>query len=127
MDGRDGVRALLFPRSRRLIGGAGTDTFGPMLVASDVAQAPPPGAVRMPELVAHRIGLFCLEGRFHALADRSPHSGGLLCSSSEVVTAVEVRDGELATGLAKRAGLRVRRDAVRIEGDELIVGIWSPP
>lgn len=39
-----------------------------MLVDSDVAQAPPPGAVRMLELGAHRIGLFCLEGRFHPLA-----------------------------------------------------------
>jgi nitrite reductase/ring-hydroxylating ferredoxin subunit len=44
-----------------------------------------------------------------------------------VVTALEVRDGELVTGPAGRCAvhpqLRVRRYEVRIEGDELVVSL----
>jgi nitrite reductase (NADH) small subunit len=113
-----------------------------------LAHAPAPGRVRMIELGAHRIALFCLDGRFHALADRCPHRGAPLCSRGEVVTAVELRDGELATGpphalvrcpwhkwdfeiatgrCAVHPRLRVRRYAVRTEGDELVVSVASAP
>jgi nitrite reductase/ring-hydroxylating ferredoxin subunit len=74
-------------------------------------QAPPPGRAQMIELGRHRIALFCLDGRFHALADRCPHRGAPLCSRGQVVRALEVRE------------LRVRRYRVRTEGDELVVSL----
>jgi nitrite reductase (NADH) small subunit len=107
-------------------------------------QAPPPGRAKMIELGRHRIALFCLDGRFHALADRCPHRGAPLCSRGQVVTALEVRDGELVTGpehalvrcpwhkwdfeiatgrCAVHPRLRVRRYQVRTEGDELVVSL----
>jgi nitrite reductase (NADH) small subunit len=107
-------------------------------------QAPPPGRAQMIELGRHRIALFCLDGRFHALADRCPHRGAPLCSRGQVVTALEVRDGELVTGpphalvrcpwhkwdfeiatgrCAVHPRLRVRRYRVRTEGDELVVSL----
>jgi nitrite reductase (NADH) small subunit len=109
--------------------------------------APPPGGVRIVEVGARRVALFCLDGRFYALADRCPHRGARLCSSGQVVTAVEVRDGELTTGpahalvrcpwhkwdfeiatgrCAVQPRLRVRRYSVRIESDELVVSLDPP-
>jgi nitrite reductase (NADH) small subunit len=109
--------------------------------------APPPGGVRIVEVGARRVALFCVDGRFYALADRCPHRGARLCSSGQVVTAVEVRDGELTTGpahalvrcpwhkwdfeiatgrCAVQPRLRVRRYSVRIDGDELVLSLDPP-
>jgi nitrite reductase (NADH) small subunit len=112
------------------------------------AKAPPPGEVRIVEVGARRVALFCVDGRFHALADRCPHRGAPLCSHGEVVTGIEVRDGELTTGpahalvrcpwhkwdfeiatgrCAVHPRLRVRRYTVRVEGDDLVVSLNLPP
>jgi nitrite reductase/ring-hydroxylating ferredoxin subunit len=112
------------------------------------AKAPPPGEVRIVEVGARRVALFCVDGRFHALADRCPHRGAPLCSHGEVVTGIEVRDGELTTGpahalvrcpwhkwdfeiatgrCAVHPRLRVRRYTVRVEGNDLVVSLNLPP
>jgi nitrite reductase (NADH) small subunit len=112
-----------------------------------LAQAPVPGAVRIVEVGARRVALFCVDGRFHALADRCPHRGAPLCSRGQVVRGIEVRDGELTTGppnalvrcpwhkwdfeiatgrCAVHPRLRVRRYTVRTDGDELVVSLGLP-
>jgi nitrite reductase (NADH) small subunit len=112
-----------------------------------LAQAPAPGAVRIVEVGTRRVALFCVDGRFHALADRCPHRGAPLCSRGQVVRAIEVRDGELTTGppnalvrcpwhkwdfeistgrCAVHGRLRVRRYSVRTDGDELVVSLDLP-
>ncbi len=109
--------------------------------------APEPGSVRMVEVDGRRIGLFNVAGRFYALADRCPHRGGPLCSAGEIVGQVmrengEVRlvgegefvrcpwhkwDFEIATGRAPADGrMRVRRYAVRVDGDEVVVSLGLP-
>jgi nitrite reductase/ring-hydroxylating ferredoxin subunit len=105
--------------------------------------APPAGTVRLLEIGGHRIGLVQVDGSLHALADRCPHRGAPLCSG-RIATPIEVRDGEL--GLGGRASilrcpwhkwefeittgrcvvdprLRVRKYAVRLEGDEIVVSL----
>ena len=110
-------------------------------------EAPAPGEVRIVEIGARRVALFCVDGRFHALADRCPHRGAPLCSRGEVVTAIEARDGELTTGppdalvrcpwhkwdfeittgrCAVHPRLRVRRYAVGFDGDDLVVSLEHP-
>jgi nitrite reductase (NADH) small subunit len=112
------------------------------------AEAPPPREVRIVEVGDRRVALFCVDGRFHALADRCPHRGAPLCSHGEVVTGIEVRDGELTTGSAHalvrcpwhkwdfeiatgrcavHPRLRVRRYTVRVEDDDLVVSLNLPP
>jgi nitrite reductase/ring-hydroxylating ferredoxin subunit len=109
-----------------------------------LADAPPEGERRLLELGGRTIGLFQLDGEYFALADRCPHRGAPLCSSGEVVNAVEglgdaarvTREGalvrcpwhkwdfEISTGrCAVDARLRVRRYAVRVEGGELVVSL----
>jgi nitrite reductase/ring-hydroxylating ferredoxin subunit len=109
-----------------------------------LAQAPAPGEVRIVEVGARRVALFCVSGSFHALADRCPHRGAPLCSRGEVVTGIDVRDGELVTGpahalvrcpwhkwdfeiatgrCAVHPRLRVRRYTVRTDGHELVVSL----
>jgi nitrite reductase (NADH) small subunit len=113
-----------------------------------LAEAPPPGRVRMIEVGAHRIALFRVDGRFHALADRCPHRGAPLCSRGQVVTAIEVRDGEPAVGpedalvrcpwhkwdfeiatgrCAVHPRLRVRRYTVEVDNGELVVSVSKAP
>ena len=110
-------------------------------------EAPPPGEVRIVEIGARRVALFCVDGRFHALADRCPHRGAPLCSRGEVVTAVEMREGELTTGpphalvrcpwhkwdfeiatgrCAVHPRLRVRQYAVSVDGDDVVVRLEHP-
>ncbi len=88
------------------------------------------------------------EGTLHALEDRCPHRGAPLCSSGEVVSAVEgvggaarvTREGalvrcpwhkwdfDIATGrCAVDARLRVRRYPVRVDGGELVVSLDAAP
>jgi nitrite reductase/ring-hydroxylating ferredoxin subunit len=113
-----------------------------------LADAPPEGERRLLELGGRTIGLFQLDGEYFALADRCPHRGAPLCSSGEVVNAVEglgdaarvTREGalvrcpwhkwdfEISTGrCAVDARLRVRRYAVRVEGGELVVSLDGGP
>jgi nitrite reductase/ring-hydroxylating ferredoxin subunit len=112
-----------------------------------LAQAPAPGAVRIVEVGTRRVAVFCVEGRFFALADRCPHRGAPLCSRGEVVTGIEVRNGELTTGPANalvrcpwhkwdfeiatgrcavHPRLRVRRYMVRTDEHELVVSLDHP-
>ena len=112
-----------------------------------LTDAPGRGERRMVELGGHRIGLFRVRDELHALADRCPHRGAPLCSSGRIATAIELRDGrpalgppdtlvrcpwhkwefDIATGRCPvDARLRVRRYAVRVEGDEVIVTLRHP-
>jgi nitrite reductase (NADH) small subunit len=112
-----------------------------------LAQAPAHGERRMVEVGGHRIGLFRVGEELHALADRCPHRGAPLCSSGRIATAIELRDGhpalgapdtlvrcpwhkwdfDIATGrCAVDARLRVRRYAVRVEGDDVVVTLRHP-
>jgi nitrite reductase (NADH) small subunit len=108
--------------------------------------APAEGAVRLLEIGSHRVGLFRVAGRLHALADRCPHRGAPICAG-RVTTPIEVRDGELVLGdhatvlrcpwhkwefeIATGRCLvddrvRVRMYAVRIESDEIVVSLDRP-
>ena len=113
-----------------------------------LAEAPAPGERRMVELGGHRIGLYRVGDDLHALADRCPHRGAPLCSAGRIATAIELRDGrpaltqrdalvrcpwhkwdfDIATGrCAVDAKLRVRRYAVHVDGDEVVVTLRHPP
>ncbi|MGH2874869.1 MAG: Rieske (2Fe-2S) protein [Solirubrobacteraceae bacterium] len=112
-----------------------------------LADAPAAGERRMFELGGHRIGLYRVGEELHALADRCPHRGAPLCSSGRIATAIELRDGrpalgardalvrcpwhkwdfEIATGrCAVHPRLQVRRYAVRVEGDEVVITLRHP-
>lgn len=113
-----------------------------------LTEAPAEGAHRLVELAGHRIGVFCIDGAYFALADRCPHRGAPLCTNGEVVSAIAgmgderrvtrvsalVRcpwhkwDFDIATGRCEAdARLRVRRYAVRVEGAELVVSLDGAP
>ena len=113
-----------------------------------LGEAPAAGERRMVELGGHRIGLYRVGEELFALADRCPHRAAPLCSRGEVVNEVawvvdELRvtrlnslvrcpwhkwDFDIATGrCAVDARLRVRRYAVRIDGDEVVVSLRHPP
>jgi nitrite reductase (NADH) small subunit len=112
-----------------------------------LAEAPAHGERRMVELGGHRIGLYRVGEELHALADRCPHRGAPLCSSGRIATAIELRNGrpalgapdtlvrcpwhkwdfDIATGRCSvDARLRVRRYAVRVDGDEVVVTLRHP-
>lgn len=109
-------------------------------------EAPEEGAVRLLDVGGLRVGLFRVADDFHALADRCPHRGAPICSG-RVVAALELTpDGpelgapasvircpwhkwefEIETGRCLvDERLRVRRYAVRVEGDELVVALDRP-
>lgn len=113
-----------------------------------LAEAPGEGERRLVELGGRTVGVFRLDGDYFALADRCPHRGAPLCSSGEVVNAVEgvgdaarvTREGalvrcpwhkwdfEIATGRCPAdARLRVRRYPVRVDGEELVVSLDAVP
>jgi nitrite reductase/ring-hydroxylating ferredoxin subunit len=109
-------------------------------------EAPDEGEVRLLDLAGRRVGLYRVNGSLHALADRCPHRGAPICSG-KVVTPIEVRDGVLVLG-ARKAVVRcpwhkwefdiatgrclvddrlvVRRYAVAIDGDEVVVTLERP-
>jgi nitrite reductase/ring-hydroxylating ferredoxin subunit len=109
-------------------------------------EAPGEGDVRMLEIAGHRIGLFCVSGRLHALADRCPHRGAPICAG-RIATPIET-DGEqvtvgaphsvlrcpwhkwefdIATGRALVDDrLRVRRYAVRLDEEDVVVSLDHP-
>jgi nitrite reductase (NADH) small subunit len=110
------------------------------------ADAPAEGDVRMVEIDGHRIGLYRVGDELHALADRCPHRGAPICSG-RVVTPIEVRDGclelgdqasvlrcpwhkwefEIATGRCLvDQRLRLRRYAVQVDGEDVVVSLDQP-
>jgi len=113
-----------------------------------LAEAPAEGERRLVELAGHTIGVFRVDGAFYALADRCPHRAAPLCSSGQVVNAVEgvgdaaqvtresalVRcpwhkwDFDIATGRCTvDAKLRVRRYPAWVDGAELVVSLDGGP
>jgi nitrite reductase/ring-hydroxylating ferredoxin subunit len=108
--------------------------------------APAEGDVRLVELAGHRLGLFRVGDRLHALADRCPHRGAPICSG-RVTTPIEVAGSRLRLGRPASVlrcpwhkwefdiatgrclvdeSLRLRRYAVRVEGDEIVVSLDRP-
>jgi nitrite reductase/ring-hydroxylating ferredoxin subunit len=108
--------------------------------------APAEGDVRVVEIDGHRIGLYRVGEELHALADRCPHRGAPICAG-RVVTPIEVRDGRLELG--DRASvlrcpwhkwefeiasgrclvderLQLRRYAVQVEGEDVVVSLDRP-
>ncbi|MGH2913835.1 MAG: Rieske (2Fe-2S) protein [Solirubrobacteraceae bacterium] len=107
-----------------------------------LADAPGPGEVRMLCLGSHRVGLFCVENRFYALADRCPHRGAPLCSHGQAIRGIVLRDGlpargtrpslvrcpwhkwdyDIATGRCLvHARLRVRSYRVEVDENEIVI------
>ena len=113
-----------------------------------LTEAPAEGERTLVELGGRTIGVFQLDGAYFALADRCPHRGAPLCSSGQVVNAVEgvgdaarvTREGalmrcpwhkwdfDIATGRCTvDARLRVRRYPAWVEGEELVVSLDASP
>ena len=111
-----------------------------------LADAPDEGRVVMLDLAGHRVGLYRVNGAYHALADRCPHRGAPLCGG-RIATPIEAGPGgltlgaphsivrcpwhkwefEIATGKSLVDDkLRVRCYAVRLEGDEVVVTLDHP-
>jgi len=109
-------------------------------------EAPAEGDIRLVEIAGHRVGLFRVGDRLHALADRCPHRGAPICAG-RITTPTEVSDGRLQLG--ERASvlrcpwhkwefeiatgrclvderLRLRRYAVHVEGDDVVVSLDQP-
>ena len=118
------------------------------VAAARVAQsdAPGPGHLRVIDVDGYRVGLFNVGGRYFALADRCPHRGAPLCSWGQVVGSIipigeriqlvaegefircpwHKWDFEIATGRSPVAShLQVRRYAVRLDDDDIIVSLDS--
>jgi nitrite reductase/ring-hydroxylating ferredoxin subunit len=108
---------------------------------------PEAGALRVVEVGNHRVGLFRVGDSVHALADRCPHRGAPLCSGA-IATPIGVDGGELTVGEPDSVircpwhkwefdiatgrctvdeHLRARRYAVRLEGDDVVVSLDTPP
>jgi nitrite reductase/ring-hydroxylating ferredoxin subunit len=100
----------------------------------------------MLDVGGHSVGLYRVDDTLHALADRCPHRGAPLCAG-KVATPIEAHgDGltvgkhqsivrcpwhkwefEIATGRCLvDERLRVRRYAVRVDGDEVVVTLDRP-
>ncbi|NUR76060.1 MAG: Rieske 2Fe-2S domain-containing protein [Thermoleophilia bacterium] len=109
-------------------------------------EAPEEGAVRMLEIGGHRIGLYRVSGSLYALADRCPHRGAPLCAGM-VTTPIETTGGEVALGARHSivrcpwhkwefeiatgrslvdTRLRVRRYAVHVEDEHVVVSLDQP-
>jgi nitrite reductase (NADH) small subunit len=108
--------------------------------------APDEGAVRMLEVDGHRVGLYRVAGNLHALANRCPHRGAPLCAGM-IATPLEA-DGatvmlgprhsvvrcpwhkwefDIATGRCLvDTRLRVRRYAVHLDGEDVVVTLDQP-
>ena len=52
---------------------------GKQAVAACPAEAVPPGEKMVVTLLGRSVGIFNLEGKFHALANRCPHQGAPVC------------------------------------------------
>ena len=108
--------------------------------------APAEGTVRIVEVGGHRVGLYRVQGMLHALADRCPHRGAPICAG-KIGTPIEIDAGalrlgaeqsvvrcpwhkwefEIATGRSLVDNrLRVRRYAVRLDGEDVVVTLDQP-
>ena len=111
-----------------------------------LAEAPAEGSVRMLEIGTHGIGLYRVSGRLYALANRCPHRGAPLCSGM-VATPLEAATGDVPLGTSASVvrcpwhkwefdiatgrslvdeRLRVRRYAVRVEEEQVVVTLDRP-
>lgn len=111
-----------------------------------LAEAPAEGDVVLLDVGKQRVGLYRVEGTFHALANRCPHRGAPLCAG-RVATPIVAGDGGLALGRPSSVvrcpwhkwefdittgrslvddRLRVRQYAVRVEGDQVVVTLDHP-
>lgn len=109
-------------------------------------EGPPPGSLRVVEVGGYKVGLFNVEGKLFALADRCPHRGAPLCSRGQMVGAIVpigdrlqlvdegefIRcpwhkwDFEIATGKSPVAPqLQVRRYRVDTDGESIVVSLGS--
>jgi nitrite reductase/ring-hydroxylating ferredoxin subunit len=112
-----------------------------------LADAPAPGGVVLLDLGRHRVGLYRVGDAFHVLADRCPHRGAPLVSAGRTVRGIELAGGAPVRGeqaalvrcpwhkwdFEIRSGrcrvdprMRVRRYAVDVEGDELVISTRHP-
>jgi nitrite reductase (NADH) small subunit len=121
-------------------------TRGPREARIPLEEAPQEGSVRVLEIGGQRVGLYRVGDTLHALADRCPHRGAPLCSG-RVATPIEADEGtltlgppqsivrcpwhkwefEIATGRSLVDDrLRVRRYAVRLDGEHVVVSLDRP-
>ena len=121
-------------------------TEGDREVRVPLAEAPAEGSMTMVTIKGHRIGLYRVAGRFHALADRCPHRGAPLCAGM-ISTPVEVAGGAVAVGPPRSivrcpwhkwefeiasgrclvdSQLRVRRYAVHVDSEHVVVTLDHP-
>ena len=111
-----------------------------------LSEAPVEGDVVLLDIGAQRVGLYRVDGRFHALANRCPHRGAPLCAGKVTTPIVAGDDGlelgressvvrcpwhkwefEIETGRSLVDDrLRVRRYAVRVEDDAIVVSLDRP-
>jgi len=61
-----------------------------------------PGERVIRELNGRSVGVFNVDGRFHALRNRCPHEGGALCLGPVTGTTLPARDFSFAYGMAGR-------------------------
>jgi nitrite reductase (NADH) small subunit len=108
--------------------------------------APAEGDVRTLELAGRPIGLYRVNGALHALANRCPHRGAPICAGM-IATPIHSDGARIVAGAPHSAvrcpwhkwefdiatgrclvdkRLRIRRYAVRIDGDELVVNLRHP-
>ena len=112
-----------------------------------LADAPAEGARTMVDVGGRRIGLYRVDGRFHALADRCPHRGAPLCAGM-IGTPFELDGGDVSLGLPRSIvrcpwhkwefdiasgrclvdpRLRARRYEVRVEDGAVVVTLDRAP
>jgi len=111
-----------------------------------LAEAPREGDVVLLDVGTQRVGLYRVEGTLYALANRCPHRGAPLCAGKVATPIVAGADGlelgrehsivrcpwhkwefEIATGRSLVDDrLRVRRYAVRVEDDAVVVSLDRP-
>lgn len=111
-----------------------------------LAGAPAEGRLALVDVGGQRVGLYRVDGRLHALADRCPHRGAPLCAGM-IGTPLELDGDELTLGPPRSVvrcpwhkwefdiasgrclvdpRLRVRRYSVRVDGDEAVVSLDRP-
>ena len=86
----------------------------------------PPGTGRTVDVNGTKIALFNVDGRFHAIDDRCPHSGGSLgegiLQGCVVTCPYHFWQFDVRRGCSPEfADARVDRFEVRVEGDEISV------
>jgi nitrite reductase/ring-hydroxylating ferredoxin subunit len=112
-----------------------------------LSDAPPEGTVHMLDIDGHQIGLYKVAGTLHAIHNRCPHRGAPLCTG-KIATPIRTSAGELTLGPRHSIlrcpwhkwefeiatgqclvdeRLRLKRYAVLIDGDEIVVTLDQKP